>query len=98
MDIAAWILVVILSTTLLIFLIVGIMLMIKMLSMSDDIQRLISKSRDVADNANDVVANVRGMTAIGGTMEMLVDKYINPKIKEKVKESQERNEDGRKSK
>lgn len=98
MDIAGWILVAILSVTLFVFLMVGIFLMLRILSMSDDVHKVIMKSQDIADNANGVVTNMRGMTAIGGTMEMLVDKYVNPKLKEKINEAKERSENDRKSK
>ena len=90
MDVAAWILVAILSVTLLVFLIVGIVLMIKMLEVSDEVRRVAIKGQNIADSANDVVTNVKGMTSIGGTIEMLVDKYVNPRIKEKIKESKEK--------
>ena len=96
MNVAEWILVVILSVTLLVFLIIGIVLMLKLLSMSDDVKRVILKGQDIADNANGVVNNVRGLTSVGGTVEMLVDKYVNPKIKETLKERKENG--GRKEK
>ncbi len=87
MNVAEWILVAILSITLFVFLIVGIVLMIKMMAVGDEVRRVAIKGQYVADNANDVVSNVKGMTSIGGTVEMLVDKYINPKLKEKLKET-----------
>ena len=92
MNVAEWILVAILSVTLFIFLVVGIILMIRILGMTDDAKRVILKAQDIADNANGVVTNVRGLTSVGGTVEMLVDKYVNPKLKEAIKE---RKEDGR---
>ena len=86
MNVAEWIIVAILSITLFIFLVVGIVLMLKLIGISKDAQKVVVKTQDIADNANGVVSNVRGMTSLGGTVEMLVDKYINPKIKEKIKE------------
>ncbi|MBR2831193.1 hypothetical protein IKE83_02435 [Candidatus Saccharibacteria bacterium] len=94
MNVAEWIIVAILSLTLLAFLIVGIILMLKLMDLSKDAQRIIAKGKDLADNANGVVSNVKGMTALGGTMEMIVNKYVNPKIKEKLREKEK--EDGRK--
>lgn len=96
MNVAEWILVAILSVTLLVFLIVGIILMVRLLGMTDDAKRVIMKGQDIADNANGVVTNVRGLTSVGGTVEMLVDKYVNPKLKEAIKERKEN--DGRKEK
>ena len=44
------------------------------------------EGQDIAKNTNGIVTNVKGMTSIGGTVEMFVDRYINPKLKEKIKE------------
>ena len=89
MNTAEWILVVILSVTLFIFLVVGIVLMIRIIGLTNEAKKVVIRGQDIADSANDVVTNVKGMTSIGGTMEMLVDKYLNPKIKEIMKERKE---------
>ena len=97
MNVAEWILVAILSLTLLIFLIVGIVLIIKLIGLTGDARKVVIKSQDIADNANGIVNNVKGMTSIGGTVEMFVDKYVNPKLKEKMKEKkEEKKDDGKK--
>ena len=96
MNVAEWILVAILAVTLMVFLILGIILMVRVLGMTDEMKRVLMKSQDIADNANGVVTNVRGLTSVGGTVEMLVDKYINPKLKETLKERKE--DGGRKEK
>ncbi|MBQ3476395.1 hypothetical protein IJH26_02730 [Candidatus Saccharibacteria bacterium] len=97
MNIAEWILVAILSITLFIFLIVGIVLIVKLIGLTKDAQKVVIKSQDIAENANGIVNNVKGMTSIGGTVEMFVDKYINPKLKEKMKEKkEEKKNDGKK--
>ena len=83
MNIAEWIIVVILSITLFIFLVVGIILIVKLISLSKDAQKIVIRGQDIADNANGIVSNVKGMTSIGGAVEMFVDKYINPKLKKK---------------
>lgn len=82
MNVAEWILVVILSLTLFIFLIIGIILMVKLLGIADEAKRVVIKSQDIAENANGVVSNVRGMTSIGGVVQTFVDKYVEPKFKE----------------
>ncbi len=81
MNVAEWVLVVILSITLFVFLVVGIILMIKLLGVTDEARKVVVKSQDIADNANDVVMNVRGMTSIGGVVQTFVDKYVEPKLK-----------------
>lgn len=92
MNVAEWILVAILSITLFIFLVVGIILMVRLMAVADEAKRVAVKSQDIADNANEVVSNVKGMTAIGSTMGMIVDKYVNPKVKEKMKEETKKEE------
>lgn len=97
MNVAEWILVAILSLTLFIFLVVGIVLVTKLIGISGDIKKVIVEGQDIAKNANGIVSNVKGMTSIGGTVEMFVDKYINPKLKEKIKEDRkEQKDDGKK--
>lgn len=81
MNIAEWILVVILSVTLLIFLIISIVLMVKLMGVADEAKKVVVRSQDIADNANGVVSNVRGMTSIGGVVQTFVDKYVEPKLK-----------------
>lgn len=88
MNVAEWILVVILSVTLFIFLVVGIILMVKLLGIADEAKRVVIKGQDIAENANGVVSNVRGMTSIGGVVQTFVDKYVEPKMKEKVKKEE----------
>ncbi|MBR2796105.1 hypothetical protein IKE13_03585 [Candidatus Saccharibacteria bacterium] len=90
MNVAEWILVAILSITLLVFLIVGIVLIVRLIGLTKEAQKVVEKSQDIAENANGIVSNVKGMTSIGGTVEMFVDKYINPKLKEKIKDSKEK--------
>ncbi|MDO4742156.1 MAG: hypothetical protein Q4A79_02160 [Candidatus Saccharibacteria bacterium] len=100
MNVAEWILVVILSVTFFIFLVIGIILMIRMLNITDEVKKVIMRGQDIADNANGVVSNVKGLTSVGGTIELLVDKYLNPKLKKKgseqtkkAKEQEEAEED-----
>lgn len=82
MNVAEWIIVAILAITLLVFLILGIILVVRLISLTDEAQKVVIKSQDIADNANGVVSNVRGMTSIGGVVQTFVDKYVEPKLKE----------------
>ena len=86
MNTAEWILVAILSVTLFVFLVLGIVLIVKMIDISKEVKKVVIEGQDIAKNTNGIVSNVKGMTSIGGTMEMFVDKYINPKLREKIKE------------
>ncbi|MBQ3474061.1 hypothetical protein IJH24_01360 [Candidatus Saccharibacteria bacterium] len=87
MNIAEWIIVVILAVTLFVFLICGIVLIIKLIGISKEVKEVVIEGQDIAKNTNGIVSNVKGMTSIGGTVEMFVDKYVNPKLKEKMKET-----------
>ncbi len=93
MNVAEWILVAILSVTLFVFLVVGIVLMVKLMDLSKEVGKIVVEGQDIAKNANGIVSNVKGMTSIGGTVEMFVDKYINPKLKSKIKEKKEEEKD-----
>ena len=86
MNVAEWIIVAILSMTLLLFLILGIVLIIRLLDLSKEVKKVVIEGQDIAKNTNGIVTNVKGMTSIGGTVEMFVDRYINPILKEKIKE------------
>ena len=97
MNVAEWIIVAILSITLLIFLILGIVLIVKLISLTKEAREVVIESQDIAKNTNGIVTNLKGMTSIGGTVEMFVDKYVNPKLKSKLKETKERKtDDGKK--
>ncbi|MBR3172599.1 hypothetical protein IKF21_01625 [Candidatus Saccharibacteria bacterium] len=89
MNVAEWIIVAILSITLLVFLIVGIVLIVKLIGLTKEAEKVVIESQDIAKNTNGIVANVKGMTSIGGTVEMFVDKYVNPKLKNKPKTTKE---------
>ncbi len=81
MNVAEWILVVILSVTLFIFLVVGIVLLVKLLGIAEEAKKVIKKSQDIADNANGIVTNVKDLTSVGGVVKSFVDKYVEPKVK-----------------
>lgn len=86
MNTPEWILVVILSVTLFIFLVVATVFLLRLIALSKEVEKVVVEGQDIAKNTNDIVSNVKGMTSLGGTMEMLVDKYINPRLKSKIKE------------
>ena len=86
MNTAEWILVTILSLTLFLFLAAGIALLVKLIRLSKEVEKVVVEGQDIAKNTNGIVSNVKGMTAIGGTMEMFVNRYINPKLEKKIKE------------
>ena len=95
MNVAEWIIVAILSMTLMVFLIVGIVLVTKLIRLSEEVEKVVVEGQDIARNTNGIVSNVKGMTSIGGTVEMFVDKYITPKLKEKIKEKEGKKDGGK---
>ena len=76
--------------------ILAIILLFKLIRLSKEVEKVVVEGQDIAKNANGIVSNVKGMTSFGGTIEMFVDKYITPKMKEKIKEAKakERSENG----
>ncbi len=82
MNVAEWILVAILSITLFIFLVVGIVLLVKLIGLTKEVKKVVEEGQDIAKNANGIVSNIKGMTSLGGAIQALVDKYINSKLKE----------------
>lgn len=90
MNVAEWIIVAILSITLFVFLIVGIILLVKLVDLSKEVKKVVVEGQDIARNTNGIVSNVRGMTSFGGAIEMVIDKYIMPKLRDKIKESKEK--------
>jgi len=81
MNTAEWIIVAILSTFLLVFLIVGIILFIKLIGITSEAKKIVVKGQDIAENANGIVSNVKGLTSIGGVVQTFTEKYIDPKFK-----------------
>ena len=87
MNVAEWIIVAILSMTLFVFLIVGIILIVKLIGLTKEAEKVVAESQDIAKNANGIVTNVRGLTSIGGAVGTFVDEYVNPKLKSKITEA-----------
>lgn len=73
MNTAEWILVGILSVSLLIFIIVGIVALIKWNHLVDEAKKVVIKSQDIAETANDIAENVKGMTSFGNIVKTLTD-------------------------
>lgn len=75
MNVAEWIIVGILAGTLLVFLIVGIILVIKLIDITKEARKIIITSQGIAQKADDVVDNVKDMTSIGGVVKTFLKKY-----------------------
>lgn len=85
MEIATWILVIFLSVTLFVFLIVGIILIIKLINFLSEAKKIVLTGQSIAEKADDVVDNVKDMTSVGGLVKTFVERYNNGKGKKSNK-------------
>ena len=92
MNVAEWIIVGILSTTLLIFLIIGILVFAKFRELAEEARKVVVKSQDTIDAATDVVENVRDFTSVGKIVKRIVGDAVTIDDK-KSKKSKKDNKD-----
>ena len=88
MTIAEWILVAFLSVALLVFLIVGIVALVKWNHLVDEAKKVIIKGQDIAETTNDIAENVKGMTSFGKVIKTVSDsvaKAVDEKTTKKSK-------------
>ena len=81
-NIELTILVVILSVTLLVFLVVGIVLALKLIRLAEEARKIVETGQHIATKADDIVDNVKGMTSVGGIVKTFANRVV---------EKQERN-------
>ena len=81
MNIAEWILVIFLSCALLVFLILAIVLVAKLIGITKEVKKIVITGQDIAEKADDIVENVKGMTSVGGLVKNIVNKYNKTKEK-----------------
>ena len=79
MNTAEWILVMMLSVTLLIFLILAIVLVAKLIGLTREVKKIVISGQGIADKAEDIVENVKDMTSVGGLVKTFVNKYTKAK-------------------
>lgn len=76
MTVVEWILVVMLSVTLFIFLVAGIVLAIKLIHLTDEAHKIIETGQSIATKADDIVDNVKGVTSVGGIVKTFANRVI----------------------
>ena len=76
MTTVEWILVVILSVALFIFLVAGIVLAIKLISLAEEAKKIVQTGQTIATKADDIVDNVKGMTSVGGIVKTFANRVI----------------------
>ena len=80
MNLAEWILVMFLSVVLLIFLIVGIIFLIKLTSLLSEIEIMVQTGQSIFDKADDVADNIKDLTSVGPLAKGFVTEYIGRKL------------------
>ena len=80
MNLAEWILVMFLSITLLIFLIVGIIFLVKFTSLLSEIEIMVQTGQSIFDKADDVADNINDLTSVGPLAKGFVTEYIGRKL------------------
>lgn len=81
MTIAEWIIMAILALALAIFLIIGIILLIKLVQITNEVKKIVLTGQLIADKTDNIVENVKDMTSIGGIVKTFADKYSSEKSK-----------------
>lgn len=76
MNVAEWILVVLLSVTLFIFLVAGVVLIVKLVGLAEEAKKIILTGQGIAAKADDIVDNVKGMTSVGGIVKTFANHVI----------------------
>lgn len=84
MNTAEQILVIFLSTALFIFLVVGIVLIIKLIKFINEAKKIVLTGQSIAEKADDVVDNVKDLTSVGGLVKTLVNNYNDGKKSKKT--------------
>ncbi len=69
MNIVEWILVIMLAIALFIFLVAGIVLVIKLINLANEAKKIVMTGQGIAAKADDIVDNVKGMTSVGGIVK-----------------------------
>lgn len=79
METASWILVIILASFLAIFLALSIVLVVKLIKLTNEAKKIIITSQGIASKADDIVDSVKDMTSIGGLVKKIVNSYTKHK-------------------
>ena len=80
MNTAEWILVAILSMTLLVFLVVGIIFLVKFIHLLTEIEIMVQTGQSIAEKADDVADNIKDMTSVGPLAKSLVKDILAKKL------------------
>lgn len=90
MNTAEWILVAILSMTLLVFLVVGIIFLVKFIHLLSEIEIMVQTGQSIAEKADDVADNIKDMTSVGPLAKSLVKDILTKKLMNLINPSKPR--------
>lgn len=90
MNVAEWILVIMLSCALLIFLVVGILLLVKLIHLVNEAGKIVATGQGIAAKADDIVDNVKGMTSVGGIVKTFANRVVENQERRYAAEDAER--------
>lgn len=76
MNVAEWILVIMLAITLFVFLVAGIVLVIKLIHLANEAKKIVMTGQGIAAKADDIVDNVKGMTSVGGIVKTFANHVV----------------------
>ena len=76
MNVAEWILVIMLAIALFIFLVAGIVLVIKLINLANEAKKIVMTGQGIAAKADDIVDNVKGMTSVGGIVKTFANHVV----------------------
>ncbi|MBR3163918.1 hypothetical protein IKF15_01260 [Candidatus Saccharibacteria bacterium] len=85
METPAWILVIFLSVALAVFLVLGIIVLIKAIGITKQAKMILEQGQNIAEKADDIAGNVRDMTTVGGLVKHFVNHYTEDNNKKKGK-------------
>ena len=80
MNLAEWIIVMFLAVALLVFLIVGIIFIVKFTSLLSEIEIMVQTGQSIFDKADDVADNIKDLTSVGPLARGFVKEYIGRKL------------------
>ncbi len=90
METPAWILVFILAITLFLFLLAGIILVVKLIGVTKEAKKIMIQGQGIAEKADDIAENVRDMTTVGGLVKYFTESYLDKAKKKNSKTKKEK--------
>ena len=77
METSAWILIFMRSIMLLIFLIISIILLVKVIQLIKETRKIVDVSQGIVNKADDIVDNVKQVSAVGGIVKVVTDAFVS---------------------